>query len=280
MNRSYLRGSARLENAKEKEDNRRLQTVDRALQVLEQFTAARPEWTLTELSRALSLHKTVVFRILGSLEGRGFLVHDPLTKRYRLGTKIIELGGAAMANIDIRRVAQPLLHDLAHQTHESVILGVPRGDEVVCVDKVDSPEGVKLVFHVGERTSLHHGPSGKLILAHLPPAQLDEYLFRTARHGNDALPLSTALKEELEEIRRDGYAYTEGEVVSGGAAVAAPIYDHRGNIAAVLNVAGPKSRLVEKRARLVEQLKTTAHRISTLMGYHGGAGTAGRPTEG
>ncbi len=268
MNRPYLRGSARFESAREKEDKHRLQTVDRALQVLEQFTATRPDWTLTELSRALALHKTVVFRILGSLEARGFLVHDPLTKRYRLGTKILELGGAAMATIDIRRVAQPVLDALARETHETVILAVRRGDEAVCVDKVDSPEGVKLVFHIGERTTLHQGPVGKLFLADLPEAQVGEYLARTNYRGSGA-PASPTLTDEIEKIRRDGYAYTEGEVIAGGAALAAPIYDHRGGVVAGLVVAGPRGRLVENRDRLLEQLKAATGKVSALMGYTG-----------
>ena len=268
MNRSYLRGSARFENTKDSEDKHRLQTVDRALQVLEQFTATRADWTLTELSRALSLHKTVVFRILGSLEARGFLTHDALTKRYRLGTKILELGGAAMATIDIRRVAQPLLDEIARETHETIILAVRRGDEAICVDKVDSPEGVKLVFHIGERTSLHQGPVGKLFLADIAPEQVEEYLSRVARRGS-GVPVSPTLKDEIEKVRRNGYAYTEGEVIAGGAALAAPIYDQRGSVVAGLVVAGPRNRLVENRDRLLEQLKAITAKVSALMGYTG-----------
>lgn len=270
MNRSYSRGPARADREQNTGDKHLLQTVDRALQVLEQFTAARPEWTLTELSRTLSLHKTVVFRILGSLAARGFLVHDPISKRYHVGSKVMGLSGAFMANIDICRVARPFIKELAEQTRESVILGIRSGDEAVCVDKVDSPESVKLVFHVGERASLHRGPS-KLVLAHLPPAEVEAYFKRLAGSTEkfDGETSPAALEAELEQIRRDDYVYSEGEVVAGGAAVAVPVFDYQGNVAAVLTVAGPKARVEPKRNQILVDLRATTKQISGQMGFAG-----------
>lgn len=138
------------------------QTAARALQILRSFADGGPFKSLTEIVREQGLHKSIIFRLVTTLEQEGFLVRDPQSKQYRLGLTLLELGEAARNSLDIRREALGVMQDLVRQIGETVFLTVLHGDEAVCVDLVESPNEVKVTYRVGFRHPLHAGAPGKL----------------------------------------------------------------------------------------------------------------------
>ena len=156
----------------------RLQSVGRAIQVLE-IIAEDGEMGVTDLAQRLGVHKATASRLAGTLAARGLIERDRATGRYRLGFGLIRLAGAVMADLDLVRVARPILEDLAHETRETVNLGVPAGDAVVYVDQVSGARSVVSVNWVGRRTPLHCTSNGKVLLAFASASDRDRLLGRT-----------------------------------------------------------------------------------------------------
>jgi len=247
-----------------------LQTVERTLQLLEAFVS-RPThgWSLTELSKALGVHKTTMLRMLSTLERHGYLSREGESSHYRLGPATLALGGAASQS-QVRQVAYPELRRLTEETGETSLLHVVSGTEAVCVDKVESPQPVRVTYDIGRRGPLHAGSSGKSLLAFLDPVDLDRLLptLELHRYTNLTIMDTEELRRELDLIRRRGYAVSYGELDAGVYAVGAPIFNSLGRLEAGVTLVGPGSRWTEERlSRYVEETLTAARRISERLGY-------------
>lgn len=242
------------------------QTATRALRILMSFLHGPPSKTLSEIAREQGLHKSIAFRLLRALEEQHFVRRDPVTKEYRLGLALIELGEAARNSLDVRREALPVMSELVRQTGETVFLTVVSGDEAVCVELVESPSAVKVSYRVGLRHPLHRGASGKVLLAHLGDGMLEQL----APHLAAARPPADVaeLREELRRIRAQGYAYTVGELQEGAAGVAVPIFDADGRPAAGLGIVWPTLRIpAEQAARFIPLAIEAGREISRRLGH-------------
>lgn len=245
-------------------------SVDRALAILECFSTDRPELGISEISRELGMHKSTVFRSLASLEARGLVAKNPLTRRYTVGAKILKPAGAYLTTVDVREKAKPFMESLRSRTKETVSLYVPAGDRCVCIERLESPLEVRRVIRVGDQVPLYAGSTGKVVLAFLPEAARRQLLSRLAvEPPADPIPSTPeALEAELALIRERGYAISREERVAQVSSASAPIFDVSGGVAASLSVSGPTIRFGEERvgqyARLVVQ---AAGEISRLMGY-------------
>jgi len=260
--------------AKRSRPSHTVQSVDRALRLLDLLgdgTAAR---SLTECSRAMGLSKAVVFRLVRTLERHGYLMRND-DRRYMLGTKPLELASVVLRRFEVRQVARPTVLALAERTGESVVLTAPGRDGVVCLDTVDSPQRIRVSFQVGRITPYHAGAAGKVHLAYLPEARIRQILAR----GLPAFTERTitdpgALRRDLARIRRQGYAFTVGEFDPGVAAISAPIVDSRNEVVAVISLGGPAERFSRRALpRLVREVKRAAEEISIRL-------LGGRPTAG
>lgn len=251
-----------------RDDTGNLQSVRRALSALEEISDAG-ELGVSELGRRLGVHKATASRLVATLAERGMLERDPVTERFRLGFGLIRLAGAAMAGLDIVRVAHPMLEDLAERTRETVNLGVLAGDSVVYIDQVTGTRSIVAVSWVGRRTPLHCTSNGKVLLAHMDPAERETQLAEpltgmTARTVTDRATLG----RQLDEIARRGYAQTVEELEEGLNAVAAPVRQADGQVTAALSVSGPAFRMrpmdLPRTARLAMD---AADAISRRLGY-------------
>lgn len=249
-------------------DEGNLQSVRRAVSALEQISEAG-ELGVTELGRRLDVHKATASRLVATLAERGLLERDPATEKYRLGFGLIRLAGAAMASLDIVRTAHPILEDLADRTRETVNLGVISGDGVVYIDQVAGARSIVAVSWVGRRTPLHCTSNGKVLLAYMGEEERARFL----RGKLEALTPRTltdpgALRQQLTEIQRRGYAQTLEELEEGLNAVAAPVRQADGQVIAALSVSGPAFRMrpmdLPRVARLAME---SADSVSRRMGY-------------
>ncbi|MDA8047468.1 MAG: IclR family transcriptional regulator [Actinomycetota bacterium] len=243
-------------------------TVERAADVLLLFGAARgPLLGVTEIANALALSKPAVHRILASLRNKGLITVDEGTRKYSLGPAMVCLGLAYLDKLDVVRLAGPELASLSQATDETATLSVRTGWTRVYVDQVTPDREVLMAVQIGVPYPLHAGASSKAFLAFLPEAEIERYLHEPLAKVTPATRVDVpSLRTELEEIRRRGFARSEGERQPGAGSVAAPLLDHRDRPLAVISVCGPAERLAAEVDHCVERLLVVAARISARLG--------------
>ena len=226
-------------------------------------------WGVSELSRSLELNKSTCFNILRSLARHGLVSYDGGTKKYGLGSALIELGGAASAATSRADVAKPFLQDLFDELKLTCLLGQRFQDGVIIVERVEAQDPFRITIPIGQALPLGQGALGQCFLAYLPEGDLDRLwsrgiLERPERRREQRYP---QIKKALAEVRRRGFAESFGEVAKGVNAVAAPILDHRGQVTLALGVVGFASLLPRRRlARCGRKLREVAGLITRVIG--------------
>ena len=241
------------------------QAVERAAQLLIEVTRHRDPVTFTELTEASGLAKSTASRLLTALERNGLVRRDP-AGRFRPGEVFVSYACRGGAEADLVSVAQPFLDRLGEETGETVNLGVPRdGGLVEQIAQVDSKYLIGGTNWVGRPVPLHCAALGKALLAYgaaqLPPGRLEARTSAT-------LTSRAALEENLRQVRRCGYAVTDGELEPGLVAVAAPVYRDGAVVVGALSVSGPASRLGSPRIPgVARQCVTQALALSAVLGH-------------
>ncbi len=245
-----------------------VQSIERAIAILKAFSPKREELGVTELSRQLNLHKSTVSRLLASLQREGLVEENPVTRKYRLGMVLVTLGGLVLQRLDVTQAARPLMQALATATQETVILAVKDRDKAVSVAQVPSPQTVKHIGWIGRRDPLHCTAIGKVLLAYSPVAEQEVIISHgLPRYTPDTITDPSLLFQELTQVREQDYAIGREEFELGLNAIAAPIYDHRGEVVAAISISGPAFRLSPDRfPALAGQVKQTARTLSGQLG--------------
>jgi DNA-binding IclR family transcriptional regulator len=225
-----------------------VQSVDRAVAILDALSAAKGYLGVTELSKELDLHKSTVHRLLVSLKRGGLVERDPGTRKYRLAVRIVELAYAVLNSRGLPQVALPYLHYLADTVEEITYLAVRDGDKIINVLQVPAPHMVQSVTWLGAGM-LHSTAAGKVFLAHLPDEEVASYI----EGGLPALTETTVtdaseLRAELQQIRERGYSTSWGGQEEGVNSVAVPIFTQGGQVMAAIGVAGPSYRFTPNKA--------------------------------
>lgn len=247
---------------------RTLSSVRNAARLLKAFSSRDPEFGVTELASRLGLGKSTVHRVLATLVDEDLIEQDAETGRYRLGLAIHDLGGAS-ANTDLHAAVLMPMSVLRNRTGETVHVGVLDGRDVVYVERLDSPHTLRLFLEVGRRSAAHSTSTGKCLLANLPPDRLDAMLA-----GWD-LPAKTphtvtdqaALRRQLQDVRRRGYAVNRSESELGVLSAAAPIRDVTGRVVAAMSVAGPAPRMEPALPRVSTAVREAAAVASRRLGW-------------
>lgn len=255
-----------------------LRTLRKGLEVLEAFERRPGELTLTEISHRLRESQTVVFRLLKTLEARGYLQQDPASKRYNLGLRIWEIGCKAVSRTGLTDLARPTLKWLTEVTGETSYLGVVRGIDLLYLDVVEGVEPLRVYAEPGFRVPLYLTASGKAILAFRGPELARQVVAAGMKRLTPATITSARrLRERLAEIRRTGLSVNRGERRPDISAVAGPVFDRAGECIAAVGVSGPSQRFVGERLETVtESVRKGAEEISAKLGRVA-AGPRGRP---
>jgi DNA-binding IclR family transcriptional regulator len=246
-----------------------LSTLDKGLRVLEALSRSTTgSESLTTLSRAVGLHRTTVFRILGTLRARGYVTREADTDRYRLGVRVLTLAGAVLDDLDIRQVARPPLEALRTASRELVFLSVMEGGEVVTVERLDSDQPLSLRAQLGSRRPAHCTAAGKAFLAVLPEAEREAILQKPlASFTPRTVTAPEQVRLQLVEIRARGFAWDDEEYFDGVRCVAAPVFGIERRIVGVVSLAAPTMRTPWERLwRLGAEVRTTARAISERLG--------------
>jgi DNA-binding IclR family transcriptional regulator len=242
-----------------------VQSVDRAITVLE-ILARRGEAGVSEVAAEIEVHKSTAFRLLGALEGRGLVEQAGDRGKYRLGVGLIPLAGAVADRLDVARQGQAVCERLAAEVGETVNVAVLQEQWAVNVGQARGPSAVSTHNWVGQLTPLHCTSSGKVLLAYAVAADPTRPLPALRRFTPHTVTDPAALHAELATIRATGVACTVEEYEVGLNAVASPVRDRAGVVAA-LSVSGPSYRLTPQRAEAVAPaLREAAVEISRRMG--------------
>lgn len=239
-----------------------VRAVERALDVLSVFSAECSDLSVAELVQRTGLSRPTVYRLLRTLERKGFVVSSGDPQRFSLGPAIARLAHVWSSTADVAAVARPVMIEAWRMSAETVALFVPRGDTRLCLAEMQSPQPLSFRRGVGYSEKLVRGASGRAILAFTPleRAQLEAY---SAGTGIDV----AWVWDQLAQTRQRGYAMGHNELIQGAYAVAAPFFDVTGHVAGSIGIFGPDVRLTEDRVHDFGQiLKGLAVGLTASLG--------------
>jgi len=217
----------------------RVEALAKGLRILSLFDEQRPSWRVTDLAAAAGLPMPTVYRIVMTLTAEGYLDHLP-NGDYRPGVKTLTLGTAALRGLDLVGIATPKLQRLGDATGETVNLAVLTGDRVLYLVRLRNSDLVTANIQVGSTLPAVTTSIGKLLLAHLDEADLEERITEesfAAQHGPNAKVSLDELHDELVKIREQGWALQDEELAYGLRSVAGPIVGPDGRVVAGVNLA-------------------------------------------
>lgn len=246
-----------------------VQSLERGLEILAVLSTAGGPLGITDLSRRLGLAKGSISRLVATFVQQKYLVRDRETAKYRLGMRIFELGHMAVADVDVRDLARPVMARLHAATRETVHLTVLTDEgHMVFLDKLDSTKAVRPNVQLGAHLPPYCVANGKAVLAFRPEPEVERLLRgRLRRYTGTTVTRWSDLMAELDGVRRRGYAVNRGEYRADVSGVAAPIRDHTGLAVAALGVSVPTSRMTPELAdELGRRVVKGAQEISAALG--------------
>ena len=244
------------------------QAIRRAVAVLKAFGPDSGRLTAQQLSQRTGLNRSTVYRLLSALDHEGLVVAGE-DGRYRLGPDMAILGTLALRQIDLRTLALPFMRALAQSSGETVDLEMLHGTHVMIVEEVQGDHLLNASSNLGTLYPAHCTATGKLLLAALPAEVLDAILTRElCACGPRAITDPELLRADLHAGLARGYATAYEELEAHLHAVASPIYDHGGRLAAALSISGPAARMPPRREReLARMLAEACAEISRAQGH-------------
>ncbi|MEV4536740.1 IclR family transcriptional regulator [Asanoa sp. NPDC049518] len=245
------------------------QSIQRAINLIR--AAAERPLSLTEASEVLGVHKSTALRILHTLEAARF-VRRTGAGTYVFGSGLIELSEVALGSLDVRQFGAEHIRRLQRETGHTVHLAQLTGDEIIYIDKVDSPTpaGVTLPSRIGRAVSIYASAVGKVILAYLPRAERDRLLSHVVfeRFTPTTFADRDSLEAELLTIEANGYSTDNGEHDAYAMCVAAPVRDSRGRVVAAISISAIEViATLEKLKESLPLLLDAAGRVSKELGY-------------
>jgi DNA-binding IclR family transcriptional regulator len=242
--------------------------ANRVADVLMVFVDGPRTMGVSAISRQLGVSKAVVHRMLQSLASRG-LIEQTGDGEYQLGPSAVAIGARALQDLDMRRAAQPVLHELRDLTRETTTLSQFLGSSRVYLDQYEGPQEVKVALELGRPAALHAGATGKCMLAFLPIETRERIL---AGYLDQVTPATLAdpdvLRAELRDIAADGVAASLGERQRGVASIASPIFGLHGEVLGAISVACPIQRFTDD---FIEEtrprVRLAAENISVKLGW-------------
>ncbi|PJB28954.1 hypothetical protein CO111_00190 [Candidatus Desantisbacteria bacterium CG_4_9_14_3_um_filter_50_7] len=246
-----------------------IQSLDRGLKLLEVIGRSGTPLALNDLISALDIDRSSIFRLLLTLENRGYLERDDATRRYRLGGKILELSGKLYEGLKITDIARPFLEELTRKTKESSHIAIYSNGRSLLIDKEDSSEVIFVNMDVGRSEPLHCTALGKALLISFPKEKIKSLLSgKLEKYTRSTKTGVKSVIAEIERAGRQGFAVDNGEYRDGVRCIAAPVYDFRGKVAAAIGVSGPVSRIGAKKIKgIIKEVKSAAGRFSRKLGY-------------
>ncbi|MFC1889282.1 IclR family transcriptional regulator [Thermodesulfobacteriota bacterium] len=256
---------------KREKSNYIIQSVSHALDVLEEFKGDIVELGVTELSKKLKLHKNNVFRLLATLESRGYIEQNKSTENYHLGLRSLELGQTFIKQMGLLRQAKPIIERLCDDCGETTYLAIMRNQDVIYLDVAEASQTVRVASRVGLRLPTYCTAAGKVVIAFRPEEEIKKFL-------PDGLEKKTPgtivdekrLMDHLKKVAKQGYAIDNEEFEVGVKCVAAPVRDYTGQVIAGISVSGPMMRMDQKKISetVIPAVLNAGEQLSRRLGHN------------
>ncbi|MDQ0455616.1 IclR family transcriptional regulator [Rhizobium paknamense] len=253
-----------------------VQSIHRALTILERLGACEDGLTLKEVALQVALPPSSTHRILTTLQRQRFVRFDPATMCWSVGVQAFLVGNAFARSRDMVTLAIPFMRRLMVASGETVNFFMLDGSEVVCMAQVQSQHTVRAISRPGGGAEMHRSAAGKMILAHMTDEEVAAILERKgmARYTDHTITTPEALRSELAKIRQRGFSVDNEEFSLGLRCIAAPIHDETGSVYAAVSIAGPANRITEARTQAMGELVEICAR-SVTSEFGGSASSLG-----
>jgi IclR family KDG regulon transcriptional repressor len=239
-------------------------SVKKAFAILSAISSSRDGLGVSELAKNLKMAKSTVHGMTSALEELGAVMRDPVTKKYKLGFTLLEIGRSAYAQIDLKASARPVMEELMETTRTSVFLGILNRDHVAVLDMVESSQDLKITAPVGTTLPVFAGAVGKVFLASLDEEQARKIIKSKGlpRFTDNSILDIDVYFQELTQVRENGFAVDDEEYIPGVRAVASPLMG-LGQLKSAVWTVGFKASLDEKKMKtLTVQTRKAAVTIS------------------
>lgn len=247
-----------------------IQSVDRALHILQHFSLSRTALGIGELSHLMNLPRATVHGLVRTLVNNGFLRQDPETRKYLLGFKIYELGTILTSTLEINRKANDHAHSLAKKTRLDARISVWDVDSALLTLGV-SGRSLPFFQWIGPRLPAYCSASGRAMLAHFEKTAVEDYFGRAnlVPYTSGTITDRDKILEQLDITRQRGFSMEREELIQGLVAIGAPIFDQGGLLIAAISLSGDKDRFLKKELKMLgRELVHAATMISRGMGYY------------
>ncbi|WP_153723014.1 IclR family transcriptional regulator [Sporosarcina cascadiensis] len=246
-----------------------VQSVVRAIKILEVFDEINKELSIKEISAKVELNKSTVHALLKTLKEYGYIAQDEETADYSLGWKLYERGNLLLSQLDIKTAASRHLQILNKATNETVHLVKLLDKEAIYIDKINGHNTLVIYSRIGRKVPLHCSAVGKVLAAYLPDSSLNQLLdgYEFIQATDNSILNRADYLEELVHVKENGYAVDDEENEYGIICFAMPIYDHTNSVVAAVSVSTPKSTFTKEiELKHLELLKICVDSISQELG--------------
>ncbi|WP_018932326.1 IclR family transcriptional regulator [Gracilibacillus lacisalsi] len=245
-----------------------IQSVDRALKILDLFNEHNSEMKITEISKKLELNKSTTHSLLKTLKEHDYIKQDADSGKYSLGLKLLERGQFMLNSLDIREIARKYLIDLSVTTGQTTHLVILEGMYGVYIDKVEGESAV-VYSRIGKRVPIHSSAVGKSLMAFRQPKDIEELLqhYDFFAQTTNTITDKQVFIDELAEVRKQGYAIDNEENEPGIFCIAVPVFNHTNHVVAAISISTTKQTITSAlEQKIIDTLKQTCSEISQALG--------------
>ncbi|MBT2215575.1 IclR family transcriptional regulator [Virgibacillus dakarensis] len=242
-----------------------IQSIERAMKIIDVLAPdnKKESWTIAEIAERTDLPVSTVYRLLDTLAFFELVEQISDKKQYKLGYKWMELGMKLFDKLDLREIARPTLEKLALEVEETIYFNIPKGNDSIIIDRINSPRNIRVVDPIGERIPLHIGGPNRTILANMQPQKVKQILTMLAVEG-DGL---TKMEEAIADAKEKGYSISFGEKTKGTVSVGAPIIGFNQKVLGTISAEFLEYDITDKQITfIIEKVKKAAQTISEQLG--------------
>lgn len=245
-------------------------SVDRALSILELISNHRDGLGITEIGEKLDLHKSTVHRLLQTLIYKGFVVQDNNSRNYMISFKLFEIGQRKVEGLDILEISKKHIKRLVKQVNETVHLVVRDENEVAYIDKMEADNTISMSSKIGRRSPMYSTSVGKAILAYSEKSDI-ERIWKSSeiiKFTKNTITEYEKFIKELDKIKQQGYAIDNEEHELGVRCIGVPVFNRFGEVEAAISVSGPAMRMDrDKIEKIKKGVMDSAREIGRELGY-------------
>ncbi|MBE6884447.1 MAG: IclR family transcriptional regulator [Ruminococcaceae bacterium] len=241
--------------------------VEACTKIITFLAECEQEIGISEISRGTGINKNMVFRILNTLENEGWVYCN--AQKYSLTLLLFGLVSKPLSRLSLNTIASPVLYDLLNKTGESTYLGILKEDKVLYLQHFDGVKNVRVAGRVGGEYDLYCSAPGKVLLAHAEKSFIEEYTSKALeKRTKNSITEKSALLQELENVRKNGYATDCEEFGNGITCAAAPIYDYSGKVIATVGCSAftTNGECMEMIEKFLPYVLSAAKKISLILG--------------